>query len=48
MELTSGTMLQGQVIGRGDDSISYVHLYRVSGHKVRVLLFNRFLGKLVL
>ena len=34
MELTSGKMLQGQVIGRGDDSFCYVHLYQVSGHSV--------------
>ena len=34
MELTSGKMLQGQVICRGDDSFCYVHLYQVSGHSV--------------
>ncbi|XP_076453378.1 uncharacterized protein LOC143288608 [Babylonia areolata] len=39
MELTSGQMLQGQVVARGEDSVGFVHLYRVSGHKV--LMINR-------
>ncbi|KAK7087594.1 A-kinase anchor protein 1, mitochondrial-like [Littorina saxatilis] len=38
-ELTSGKMLQGQVIARGEDSVCYVHLYQVSGHSV--LMINR-------
>jgi hypothetical protein len=34
MELTSGKMLQGQVVCRGDDNICYIHLYQVNANGV--------------
>ncbi|KAL8615275.1 hypothetical protein ACOMHN_051767 [Nucella lapillus] len=39
VELTTQQMLQGQVVARGDDSVPFLHLYRVSGMKV--LMINR-------
>lgn len=30
-ELTQGKLLQGQVVGRADDGIPYVHVYQILG-----------------
>ena len=38
-ELTQGKVLQAQVVSRAEDLVPYIHLYQISGNRVRMIIF---------